>query len=646
MDKILKHFSNLIIYGIIVFIFIALFILTEFIFESFFPRVNDYSRYFFKSLIFVVIYEPLHKLIELNLKRIIYNYSYRRQRQLIELDTHLSANLTYKEMSDVVVQQLKQILNLEQVSLYLVIPDALSLVSNVGTGSLMTKRIQMEPGLCETVFRNNQMLFIGNGQAAFAESTALRVLQNEGHHYIIPLKKREGIGSLVALGAFKRKRDYLDDEDAAVLYRALQRVGYTLENARLNGQLRKSLMERELVLGVAKRFNSTLDLERLLDMILDAVKPIVPYDAAGVFLVNYKTQEIESAVVRGYDEVILEQLKIQIGTGLVGHVAKIGKPVIVKDVNLSEHYVMFRPQTQSEVAIPICDGDLVMGVMNLESDKLGVYHEGHLDLLTALAGEAAIAIKNAQLNEDMLKAKEFEKELEIAGRLQQSILPQTMPKINGLDLAAQSIPCRSVGGDIYDVLKLSPSRIALCIGDVAGKGVPGAIMMSMLYTGYRGVIHEYDCTCDTVGALNNLICSKAASGTYATFFYGVLDTEHLRFEYTNAGHNPPLLLKPDGRWQELTRGGIVLGFLPDHKYEEEKQTIGRGDIIVLYTDGITESFNETDEMFGEQRLRDLILAHRDASAVEIKRTIIDAVIAFTPDTERQDDITVMVIKIE
>jgi sigma-B regulation protein RsbU (phosphoserine phosphatase) len=195
-------------------------------------------------------------------------------------------------------------------------------------------------------------------------------------------------------------------------------------------------------------------------------------------------------------------------------------------------------------------------------------------------------------------------------------------------------------------VKLTPDKMAFCIGDVSGKGVPGAIMMSMLYTGYRGLVHEYGCTCDTVAELNKMITLRSSIGTYATFFYGILDHQNMKLQYTNAGHNPPYLFKRDGRVIELKKGGIVLGFMADQTYEEEVLSIDQGDILVLFTDGVTESFNDQDEMYGEERVIQLIETYKQASADELKEKLIQQVLDFVPDTERQDDITVMIIKME
>ncbi|MBX7151219.1 GAF domain-containing protein, partial [bacterium] len=544
MLKFLRQFHTPILYSLIIFIFILLFITIEFIFAAFFPRVREVQVHFFKALIIVIIYEPLRKLCELYIKKLLFNYYFKRQTRLIEMDTRLSPNVAYKELADTVTERLKTILHVKHASLYLKIPDHFSLVSSTGTNELFTKKIRADVPYYEQmlnvrrVFDVDEILDRRNG---YSPVHTLSVLKHEGAKYVVPLLKKDGISGFIALGNETDGAFELSGEDKKILWSSLQRVGNTLESARLYGQLQKNAMERELMLDVAKQFNSTFQLEKLLDTILDAIKRIVPYDAAGIFLVNDKNQEIESAVVRGYDEVVLDQLKMKVGTGLIGHVAKIGKTVIVKDVTFDEHYVSVRGATQSEMTIPICDGPKVVGVLNLESDKLGAYHEGYLEILTALAGEAAIAIKNAQLNEEAVRKKELEKELQIAGKIQQAILPQRLPHIENLDLAGTSRPCYTVGGDFFDLLKLNDHQLGVCIGDVSGKGIPGAIMMSLLYAGYRGFAREFKSASETVSALNNMLCANTAENTYATFFYGIIDFEALIMYYTNAGHCPPLI---------------------------------------------------------------------------------------------------------
>lgn len=649
MLKFFRQFHNLILYTLLTFIFIIVFLVSEHVFNRFFPKVNDFSTYSIEALLIVIIYEPLRKLIELYIKKTLFNYYYIRQERLRNLDSKLSANSTYKELADTVTEKLRKILNVRQVSLYLRTPDMFSLVSSTGSDGLISKKIRTDL-LYDIKMMGARKVFDVDELLAFQNGTVpefkLDVLKYEGHRYIVPMLKKEGLTGIIALSKETHARYELTGEDKKVLWSSLQRVGHTLENARLYAQLKKSATEKELVLGIAKKFNSTFHLEKLLDMILDSIKTIVPYDAAGIFLVNEQSQEIESAVIRGYDEQVLDDIKMNVGQGLIGHVAKIAKPVIVKDVSFDEHYVAVRESTQSEITIPICHGEQVIGVLNLESDTLGAYHEGFLDILVALAGEAGIAIKNAQLNEEAIKSEELQKEMEIAGKIQQAILPQEFPHVENLDMAGKSIPCFAVGGDFYDVLKLNESQIGICIGDVSGKGVPGAIMMSVLYTSFRGKVFEFKTTSEMVFALNNILCTNTAEGRYATFFYCTLDYERLVMYYTNAGHNPPLIRKKSGDWIKLREGGFVLGFLPDQEYRQMTQLIDHGDIIVLYTDGVTEVFNGHDELFGEDRLKKIISDHKDQSAKEIKNHIIDAVRAFAPDTEQQDDITLVVIKVE
>ncbi|HMY37462.1 MAG TPA: PP2C family protein-serine/threonine phosphatase, partial [bacterium] len=176
---------------------------------------------------------------------------------------------------------------------------------------------------------------------------------------------------------------------------------------------------------------------------------------------------------------------------------------------------------------------------------------------------------------------------------------------------------------------------------------PGAIMMSVLYTSYRGMVHEYKTSWEVVNSLNNLLCTHTAEGRYATFFHCIIDFERLIMYYTNAGHNPPMIRKESGEWIKLREGGIVLGFIPDQDYRQMTQPLDPGDIIVLYTDGITEVFNEAEELFGEERLKEVIENNRETSAKNIQDEIIAAVSTFAPDQEmQQDDITLVIIKIE
>ncbi len=649
MLKFFRQFNNLILYTLLAFIFIAVFLVSEHVFNSFFPRVNDFSEYTIEAALIVIMYEPLRKLIELYIKKILFNYYYVRQERIRTLDSKLSAQLSYKELADTVTERLRRILSVSQVSLYFRTPDMLSLVSTAGSNGLISKKIRTDL-LYDIKMMGEKKVFDVDDLLSFPDGAQpefnLDVLKYEGHQYVVPLLKKEGLMGLMAIGRETGSRHELTGEDKKILWASLQRVGHTLENARLYAQLQKNATEKELVLNIAKKFNSTVHLEQLLDMILDSIKTIVPYDAAGIFLVNEASQEIESAVVRGYDEKVLEDIKMNVGQGLIGYVAKIGKPLIVKDVNFDEHYVMVRESTQSEITVPISHGGQVIGVLNLESDKLGAYHEGFIDILMALAGEAGIAIKNAQLNEEAIKNEELQKEMEIAGRIQQAILPQQLPHVENLDMAGKSIPCHAVGGDFFDVLKLNDTQIGICIGDVSGKGVPGAIMMSVLYTSFRGKVFELKDTSEMVYALNNILCINTAEGRYATFFYCTLDFERLVMYYTNAGHNPPLIMKRSGDWIKLREGGFVLGFLRDQEYRQMTQLVDPGDIIVLYTDGVTEVFNGQDELFGEDRMKKIIADNKDQCAKEIKNKIIDAVKDFAPEQEQQDDITLVVIKVE
>lgn len=646
MLKYLRQFHRLILYGVLTLAFIAMFVSVESIFEIYFPRVRELQIHFFKALLLVIFYEPLRSFSESRIRRWLFTYYHERQGKIRSLDAILSAQSDYKAVADTVTSNLQKILGVHHVSLYLAIPDHLTLISSTIDDHLLTRRFQCDVLEFEKRLAMRRVFTVEEASQLMPRHPFPTVLAHEKHTHVIAIWKKEEISYILAVGAVVSANFELTGEDKKVLWQSMQRVGQTLEDARLNQQLKKSLMEKELILDITKRFNSTANLEELLDMILDATRAIVPFDAAGIFLVNDATQEIESAVIRGYEESALGQIDIKVGTGLIGHVAKVGKMLIVKDVSFDEHYVNLRQSTRSEIVVPIRDGATVVGVLNLESDHLAAYHEGFVDILNALAAEAGIAIKNAKLYEASARNRELEKELQVAGKIQQAILPQKLPRIENLDIAGFSRPCFAVGGDFYDVIRLNDHQIGVCIGDVSGKGVPGAIMMALLYAGYRGFVREFSSTSETVSALNNLLRANTAENTYATFFYTVIDFESLIMYYTNAGHSAPFLFKGNGDVFRLTHGGIVLGFLPDQEYSQMTRLIDPGDVLVLFTDGVTESFNAQDEMFGEERVQEIVRSNRHLPARQIQQRIFDEVTRFLPDGGFQDDFTTVVIKFE
>ncbi|MGD2245080.1 MAG: SpoIIE family protein phosphatase [Candidatus Aminicenantes bacterium] len=257
------------------------------------------------------------------------------------------------------------------------------------------------------------------------------------------------------------------------------------------------------------------------------------------------------------------------------------------------------------------------------------------------------AIKRGQ--EEAVAREHLERELKTAREIQERLLPDQMPQVPGFDITGTNIPSLQVGGDYFDFLELESGYLGIAIADVCGKGIPAALLMANLQAGLHGQAVEPSEVASVISRMNDLLVRSTDSHIFATFFYGILDRTQSTFTSTNAGHNPPLLFKADGEYKKLGPNGLIIGFLPNQEYKQHTSQIKPGDVLILYTDGITEatrakSAEENDKYFGEERLVEVVKTHLQNSAREIQSEILKAISDFTAGAPQNDDITLVVIK--
>jgi sigma-B regulation protein RsbU (phosphoserine phosphatase) len=255
--------------------------------------------------------------------------------------------------------------------------------------------------------------------------------------------------------------------------------------------------------------------------------------------------------------------------------------------------------------------------------------------------EKLVVSLRRQIEEGRL-LREKKEEMHEARRTQRRLLPAELPQLCGCDLQAFWQPASEVGGDYFDAIGLSGTTAALCIADVAGKGLPAALLMSNMQANVRGLAQNTMSPADMCRQLNRVALGNTRAEKFTTLFYAVLDSASTTLRYTNAGHVPPILIRRNGTFARLSEGGTVLGVFPNPSYEEMQMTFERGDRLVLVTDGITEAANSRDEEFGDDRLVHLLLEHRQLPAAELQRVLLDAVACFAGQT-LQDDATLMIV---
>jgi len=234
-------------------------------------------------------------------------------------------------------------------------------------------------------------------------------------------------------------------------------------------------------------------------------------------------------------------------------------------------------------------------------------------------------------------------ELQDAREIQNHLLPQSIPQIKDYEIAAVSQPVRYVGGDFYDVVRISETQTVLCIADVAGKGLPAALLMSSLQAALRPLMWETRSPREVCARLNRILCEIAPVGKFVSFFYAVLDSTDNRLTYCNAGHNPPVLVRANGTARELNAAGAVLGQFPDWVYEQSETRLQAGDALLMFTDGLVEVCNHDDEPFGEERLVSIARENRGAGAEQLKTLLMRAASEHC-GARFQDDATMIVLR--
>ena len=296
-------------------------------------------------------------------------------------------------------------------------------------------------------------------------------------------------------------------------------------------------------------------------------------------------------------------------------------------------------------AVPIAVKDALYGVMLIEEAAGGLrFRARRLEIITGIAQQAALAIQNDMLQKEMVVRERLETEVQLARQIQQTFIPETLPQLSDWELAARWKTARQVGGDFYDVFDLPDNKLGLFIADVADKGVPAALFMALTRTLVRAAVIETASPAEALKRVNDLLIPDTKQGMFVTAVYAVLDMDKHELTYVNAGHNPPLWVRSDGAVEKLTRTGVALGAAEDVNYEQRVIPLEKEDNILLYTDGLTESYNIDGEFFGEERLIRALQTNLCSSAHDLMDVIEKSLLDFVQDMPPADDLTMLVLR--
>ena len=365
-----------------------------------------------------------------------------------------------------------------------------------------------------------------------------------------------------------------------------------------------------MLLDITKTISQSLDLEEVLKLVMDTLGSLVRFDAAGIYLleaVNVDGEEqyvFKSKVIRGYRiSFDLVEPRLKLGEGFIGHVAQSGEPLISADVSGDTRYFPARKRTKSEMVAPIVSNDKVIGVFDLESDHINAYEEDDLAILQLLSSQVAIIIEKVQLHEQLVEKKRLQAQLEIAREVQLELLPDSDPDFPDFDISAYIFPTEEVSGDYYDWVRIFDDQVAIIVADAVGKGIPAALLMAFLRASLRAGVQIGYAPQVAFLKVGNLLWDSVEDHQFITAIYGILDSTNRTFVYSNAGHNPPSLTKANGEYRYVEYGDLPLGMFRETRYHQHFIRLDKGDVLVLYTDGIIETEDESGEQYGKREIR-------------------------------------------
>jgi sigma-B regulation protein RsbU (phosphoserine phosphatase) len=518
-----------------------------------------------------------------------------------------------------------------------------------------TLRLKVGHGLVGAAVAEGQPVLVND---VHADPRYVEAVPGSNAELVVPLRRKGRV--IGALNLLSDTPGQFTETDEAILRQFGAHVAVAIENAKLFEKEREHTSTLETLSDVAREFGSILNLEELLTRIVHLTRRVIDYRTFGILLLNEETQELEMKVAVRYGDTTTAP-HVHVGSGLVGYAALHKKAVLVPDVSVDPRYINVVDDARSELVIPLLLKDRCLGVFDLESPELDAFNKSHVEILTLLASQAAVAIENARLYQTIRTNEiRLEKEIRFAQRVQAALLPTGLPKrMKGVDVAARFSPALELGGDLYDFLAPEPNSLIVAVGDVSGKGVPAA-----LYSAFAGELvrsrtfrrqytAERSSPAGVLASMNTILHERQLGDYYCTLCYALFDLKRRTVTIANSGLPYPIRstskVRPDGPAApapaQIELAGIPLGSFPGSSYDEAAFALSSGDVFVFFTDGVSEAQDALGQEFGIVRLLGLIEESRDKTARELVDAIFAAVQEFRGETAPNDDMTAVAIRI-
>jgi sigma-B regulation protein RsbU (phosphoserine phosphatase) len=457
----------------------------------------------------------------------------------------------------------------------------------------------------------------------------------------VPMTAR---GKLVGVIDLQSTRVHAYNEyDRALMRLIATRVSIAIDNARLYRRVERQNRTLKTLSNISREFSSILDLNELLGKIASTMRDLMDYDAFSILSVDHQARALKHLFSIRYDQRVNID-NVPLGKGLTGAAAESRQVVRVHDTAKDPRYICSHPDIRSEVAVPLIVQDRVVGVMDLESDRIGYFSDDHVRTLSLLAPQVASSVENARLYAELAqRERRMEEDLEAARELQRILLPDAEPEIEGLEAAVRLRPAREISGDIYDIFEQRGGQTVIAMGDVSGKGAAAALYGGLMSGLLRTLAPRRPRPAELMVALNNALVARRVDGRYVTLGLLLWDATTRRIVMANAGALPPMIC----RGTEILKirvEGVPLGLLDAREYEEVTFQAEAGDTIVLYSDGITDHLNAAGAEFGRGRLAQIVRSNCTMPADGLILEIFKELDKFS--TVAFDDQSVFVMKVK
>ncbi len=460
----------------------------------------------------------------------------------------------------------------------------------------------------------------------------------------IPLIVKNRVIGVIDIEA--REKGYFAEEHKRLLTLIASRMAVAIENARLYTRSTRQARTLLLLNEIARELTSILNLDELLKRVGELLSRIIDYQMFSVLLVDPDGQKLQHRFALRFQERLHLKHDIPLGRGLVGFAAQAKEAVLAADVTKDSRYILLNPETRSELAVPLIYKENVIGVLDLEHTRRGYFTEDHKRTLTTLAAQIAIAIENARLYEQIAKQEQrLERDLALARELQIRLLPQARPKIPNLEVSAKFVPARAIGGDMYDFINYSLSRVGIVIGDVSGKGAPAAIYAALVSGILRSHAPIEPGPAEMLSAVNLSLGERRIDGQFVSIIYAVWDDQRRTLQVANSGLPRPIYCR-DGTIKTIEATGLPLGLFDEADYDELTFKAKPGDLFVFYSDGIMDARSRDGRSFGSGRVEEIVLGCVTQSADCVVNNIFKAVNEFAAGVDPFDDQTVVAIRVK